>query len=343
MTKRTTIKDIAKAANVSSATVSYILNDVPHKTISEDTRVLVRNLAQEMNYVPNNSARRLKTNRANCIAVRLSQTLMLPRYHSILQGLRSYLTPRGYSILLVNEDSSGGMAGCMYAYMSGQVDGIIYISSDSTGLSPKEFAQVQERTIPLSVVDCMGDNAAVNSITYDYYASSAIRLPPIIQNGFRHILYLSPIYQDAKEIAREQGIRSACLTYPGISVEVHQMKTMDEEWQKTSNFDQFVSSLHRDAFQEARQVVLSASLDTAVLAYSRELQDIVMHILHDQHLANPVPETENWNLRGTSYHFPHYDAGVEAAASLLNSINGKKDVRKLSLQPILDLTDPALF
>lgn len=343
MSNRTTIKDIAKAANVSSATVSYILNDAPNKAISEETRVLVRSLAQEMNYVPNTSARRLRTNRANCVAVRLSQTLMLPRYHSILQGLRSYLTPRGYSILLVNEDQSGGTAGCMYAYMSGQVDGIIYISSDGTGLSQEEFAQVQERNIPLSAIDCMGDNAAVSSITYDYYATSAIRLSHIIQNGFRRILYLRPVYQDAKEIAREQGIRSASLTYPGTSVEVYQMKAMDEEWQKASNFDQFVASLHRDAFQEARRKVLSVPPDTAVLAYSQELQNIVMHILHAQHLAHPTHETENWYLRGASYHFPHYDAGVEAAASLLNAIKGEKDVRKLSLQPILDLTDPELF
>ena len=121
------------------------------------------------------------------------------------------------------------------------------------------------------------------------------------------------------------------------------MKAMDEEWQKASNFDQFVTSLHRDAFQEARRKVLSVPPDTAVLAYSQELQNIVMHILHAQHLAHPTHETENWYLRGASYHFPHYDAGVEAAASLLNAIKGEKDVRKLSLQPILDLTDPELF
>lgn len=342
MTKRTTIKDIANAAKVSSATVSYILNKVPNKSISDETRQMVLSLAQQMNYIPNNSARRLKTNRANCIAVRLSQTLMLPRYHSILQGLRSYLTPKGYSILLASDDRQGSFAGCMYACMSGQTDGIIYISSNGAGISQEEFDQVRKQNIPLSVIDCMGDQADMNSITYDYYASSSLRMEHLLKNGYKKFLYLRPAYQDAKEVAREQGVRSASLVHEDISVEVYQMQTMSEEWRHT-DFDQFTSSFNRCAVQETKQVLRDVAPDTAVIAYSRELQDVVIRILYADHLSRNKPETAQWSQRSVSYHFPHFDAGVEAAASLLNAISGSKDVRRLSLQPILDITDPDLF
>lgn len=342
MTKRTTIKDIASAAKVSSATVSYILNEVPNKSISDETRQMVLSLAQQMNYIPNNSARRLKTNHANCIAVRLSQTLMLPRYHTILQGLRSYLTPKGYSILLASDDKQGSFSGCMYACMSGQADGVIYISSNGTGISQEEFDQVQKQSIPISVIDCMGDRTNVNSITYDYYASSSLRMEYLLKNGYKKFLYLRPAYQDAKEVAREQGVRSASLIHKDVSVEVHQMQTINEEW-RHADFDQFASSFHCYTVQEAKKVLRDVDPDTAVVAYSRELQDVVLHILYADHLLHNCPETEQWNRRGVSYHFPHFDAGVEAAASLLNTISGSKDVRRLSLQPILDITDPDLF
>ena len=55
------MKDISIRCGVSVATVSKALND--HSDISDSTKRLVRNVAQEMGYFPNSSARALKTNR----------------------------------------------------------------------------------------------------------------------------------------------------------------------------------------------------------------------------------------------------------------------------------------
>ena len=56
MENRATIKDIASAAGVSVATVSYIMNNTPGKTISDQTRNRVLAVAEELHYVPNTSA-----------------------------------------------------------------------------------------------------------------------------------------------------------------------------------------------------------------------------------------------------------------------------------------------
>ena len=117
MENRATIKDIASAAGVSVATVSYIMNNTPGKTISDQTRNRVLAVAEELHYVPNTSAQRLKTNRTKCIAVRLSNNLSQPRYHNIIQGIRSYLAPSGYSILLTSFDERGSLSGCLDACM----------------------------------------------------------------------------------------------------------------------------------------------------------------------------------------------------------------------------------
>lgn len=58
--KNVTIKDIARAAGVTHPTVSRALNN--HPAISETTRKQIVKLAHEMGYVPNATARGLKTN-----------------------------------------------------------------------------------------------------------------------------------------------------------------------------------------------------------------------------------------------------------------------------------------
>ncbi|GAV10816.1 LacI family DNA-binding transcriptional regulator [Paenibacillus sp. NAIST15-1] len=57
--KKPTMKDIAQRANVSVATVSYVLNNVDNQTIPESTRCKITQIAKELDYTPNLTARSL--------------------------------------------------------------------------------------------------------------------------------------------------------------------------------------------------------------------------------------------------------------------------------------------
>lgn len=61
------IKDIASVCGVSIATVSKALNN--HKDVSDSTKVLIRDTAKKMGYLPNTQARALKTNRTYNLGV----------------------------------------------------------------------------------------------------------------------------------------------------------------------------------------------------------------------------------------------------------------------------------
>lgn len=63
--KSPTIKDVARIAGVSSATVSYVLNDL--NKVSPEVDAQVRRVAKELGYSRNNAARALKTGRNNII------------------------------------------------------------------------------------------------------------------------------------------------------------------------------------------------------------------------------------------------------------------------------------
>lgn len=60
--EKATMKDIARQANVSVATVSYVLNNVKNQTIPDPTRQSILQIARELNYVPNLAARSWSNN-----------------------------------------------------------------------------------------------------------------------------------------------------------------------------------------------------------------------------------------------------------------------------------------
>lgn len=64
----TSLRDIARIAGVSPATVSRVLNDPAHRTASQETRDLIWKIAREHNYIPNQAARALKRGEAEAAA-----------------------------------------------------------------------------------------------------------------------------------------------------------------------------------------------------------------------------------------------------------------------------------
>lgn len=69
MDKKVTVKDVAKAAGVSVATVSYVMNDRTDQKISPETKKKVLQIANLMNYRPSHAAKSLATGRNNIIGV----------------------------------------------------------------------------------------------------------------------------------------------------------------------------------------------------------------------------------------------------------------------------------
>lgn len=78
MEKKVTVKDVAKAAGVSVATVSYIMNDRTDQKISPETRKKVLQIANLMNYHPSHAAKSLATGRNNIIGVAYTLNELTP-------------------------------------------------------------------------------------------------------------------------------------------------------------------------------------------------------------------------------------------------------------------------
>ena len=93
--KSVTAKDIANACGISQATVSYVINNKEGKKISEATRRMVLETAKKLNYVPNSTARSMRTNRAMSIGVIPGRNNLSIGFSHVLWGIKNFLDSAG--------------------------------------------------------------------------------------------------------------------------------------------------------------------------------------------------------------------------------------------------------
>ena len=156
-----TIKEIAKMAKVSTATVSYVLND-PSR-VSEETREKVMKIVKKFNYNPNSIAKSLKIKKTNTIGI-ITEDVTVFTAPEIIDGIEEYAENRNYHIILNNirlfkrignqyKDTAKFakvIADVTNVLTSRQVEGIIYVGAhcrDVTGV-------IGDISIPVAYTYC---------------------------------------------------------------------------------------------------------------------------------------------------------------------------------------------
>ncbi len=188
------MKDISAACGVSVATVSKALND--HKDISDETKQKIRQVAKEMGYFPNSSARALKTNKSYNIGVLFvdeapQSGLTHDYFASILDSFKVTVEARGYDITFINCNKvrKGRLSYLEHSRFRG-VDGVLIACVD---FEDEEVMELAQSDIPVVTIDyAYDDKLAVMSDN-----SKGIRdlLNYVYEQGHRDVAY---IYGQAK-------------------------------------------------------------------------------------------------------------------------------------------------
>lgn len=337
METKVTSKDIARMAGVSQATVSYILNNKSGKKISKETRDKVLSITKKLNYIPNSAAQRLKTKSTKCVVIRIATNLTMRRYHLMIQGIRTVMGQEGYSLLLSGlPQQTKTCPDYITACLSGQADGIIYVSSDNNDIPDSELETIKENGIPLSVIDCMNNVDEISSISYDYFASTFNRAEIFLRNGYKSFIYIRPDYSNKKEQFREKGVKAALADSDSL-LEIIKIPAIDANSSsfQIRNFTN-IGKIDPKTQHIIKETVYTKPADTAYICSSLEVADIVARYIYERFLTCPQDFTRPWYESVISYHFDHYAIGCEAAKILLDELNGNKRVTKLTQQPILD-------
>ncbi|GAB2466489.1 LacI family DNA-binding transcriptional regulator [Xylanimonas ulmi] len=99
-TPRVTIKDVAAAAGVSPATVSFVLNRTPGQTIPAPTQARVRAAAHDLGYTPHAVARALREGRSRIVLLHVGAITGGNSLESLVDGMRAELTAHGHTLLV---------------------------------------------------------------------------------------------------------------------------------------------------------------------------------------------------------------------------------------------------
>lgn len=158
MSHKITIKDVAKEAGVSVATVSYVVNNRTDMRISEKTRKKVLQVINLLNYTPNQSAKALATSRNHMIALYLSPDLSLLKNAEqmhFIHFLSKFLQEKQYDLICLSEN---------HTEKFDHADAIVCydISSDY-------FRKIGDcNFVPLIALDCMIHDPLFFQINTDY-------------------------------------------------------------------------------------------------------------------------------------------------------------------------------
>jgi LacI family transcriptional regulator len=104
ISKPPTMRDVARIAGVSQPTVSRVLNDAPSAIpVSEETRQRVLAAVKELKYRPNMTARSLRTQQTQMIALMIAD-ISNAFYHPIARAVQDIARQHDYDVIIANSD-----------------------------------------------------------------------------------------------------------------------------------------------------------------------------------------------------------------------------------------------
>ncbi|MBQ8501897.1 MAG: LacI family DNA-binding transcriptional regulator [Bacteroides sp.] len=181
-----TIKDIARALNVSPSTVSRALKDNPD--ISQETRELVQKYAREHNYKPNEMAVNLRASRSNTIGVIVPQ-LVHHFFSCVLSGIEKSAAEAGYNIIVAqSNDSYEQEVKIVHSFLAARVCGVIVSLAKETSRY-EHYRELQENNIPIVFYDRICTGLKTERVVVDDYAGSFAAVEYMIQTGCKRIFF----------------------------------------------------------------------------------------------------------------------------------------------------------
>lgn len=211
---KVTIKDIAKAANVSTATVSKVLNKKDQR-ISAETRNLVLKIAKEKNYIPNSMARSLVTRKTNTIGLILPD-ITNPFFPELARGAEDRANESDYMLMFANTDDDADKEN-RYLNMLAEkmVDGIILTQSANKEGNAEVLNGLK---LPLVLIDRDIELENIRGkVLVDNFQGAYDGVSYLINKGYRRIAFITGPFSTTTSKERLNGYEKALEDF-GIAV-----------------------------------------------------------------------------------------------------------------------------
>lgn len=182
-----TIKDIAKALGLSTSTVSRALRD--SYEISPETKKIVLEYAEKINYHPNPIALSLKERRSRSIGVIVCE-IANSYFSQVINGIESIANTNGYNVIISQSHESAEKELVNLQYLTSRsVDGlIISVSTETKNFS--YFKELHDRGMPIVFFDRIVDEIQTHKVIADNFKGAYDATAHLISCGYKRIATL---------------------------------------------------------------------------------------------------------------------------------------------------------
>lgn len=179
------IKQIAKAAGVSVATVSRVMNHP--ETVAPATREKIERVMKEAEYTPNWFAQGLNFNKTKTIGIVVPHMLH-SSYMEIAGGVEEVARMKDYITFMCSAEKDPRMEQeYITQLITRRVDGIILLFST---LDEQHLKQISQEKIPIVLIGEHQENTSANSVKVDCRTGAAEMIAHLIEVGHRSIAFL---------------------------------------------------------------------------------------------------------------------------------------------------------
>ena len=259
---KASMRDVAKHANVSVATVSHVINET--RFVAEDTRQRVLDSIQKLDYSPDATARSFKTGRKNLIGF-IVPDIANEYFSTIIEEVESIIAKENYKLIIANtKETKSREIENVRVFTSGIVDGLIIASTMD---NYEELEKYLPKGFPTVFVDRFLKDCPYDSIIISTYSSIYQGVETLIRDGHRRIGYINAKPELSTSSERFLAYKNAMNAY---------QLPIEEGFVRMGNCFGKNSMVHID-------VLLKLGC-TAIIAPNNVLADDVLYYLNEKNI-----------------------------------------------------------
>lgn len=199
----TTIQDVARAAGVSTATVSRVLNGNAEVNLEMAARVTAT--VQQLGYRPNGVARNLRRRTASVWGLIISD-VESSYFTTLVRGVEDLARANGFSVVVCNsQDDPEQEARYIEVALAEQMAGVILSPARSTS----DISELIARGIPVVTIDRRLDDQIAAAVVVDNAAAAHNATLHLLDNGYRRVACVTGPQHVSTAVERLAGYRDA--------------------------------------------------------------------------------------------------------------------------------------
>jgi LacI family transcriptional regulator len=326
--RRATIRDVARSAGVSIATVSRVLNN--SALVDEETGARVRRAAQELRYVPNALGRGLSTRRTDALGLLLPD-LFGEFFSEVIRGADETAQQHHYHLLVSSSHSNREEIEAALKVMRGRVDGMVIMSPH---IDAQTLSANLPHSLPVALLNCHVEGEEYDSLNIDNHGGAFAMVRHLIDHGHRAIGIIQGTEKNLDAYERLCGYRDALAAHGALN---------DHQYEQPGDFTEASGFAAAECLLRCapRPTAIFASNDSMAIGALSALRRAGLRVPEDIALAgfDDIPVCAYLTPALTSVRVDVARLGILAVETLIHAVQRKmsEQVRQVLLPTTLSI------